>query len=126
MSVGGAAKHIFWCAAVANEPMTPSAALVVGLFNLACDTLNTLAFDLCAENPTYYHFPSRSVYVGGAMYAVGVACETVCEVQRKRFNDDPRNRGKVYSGGLFGVVRHPPYAAFTLWQTGYALMPGIW
>ncbi|KAL6243966.1 hypothetical protein RBB50_008835 [Rhinocladiella similis] len=126
MSVGAAAKHTFWAAAVANEPMAPSAALIVGLFNAACNTINTLAFDLSAENPAY--FPPWSVYVGASMYVVGIACETVCEVQRKRFKRDPKNEGKVYSGGLFGVVRHAPYAAYTLWRTGYAVAAGgpVW
>ncbi|KAK5258127.1 hypothetical protein LTR40_008520, partial [Exophiala xenobiotica] len=53
---------------------------------------------------------------------------TVGEIQRKWFKDEPRNDGKVYSAGLFSVVRHAPYSGYTLWRTGYATAAGgpVW
>ncbi|KAK5462640.1 hypothetical protein LTS15_002352 [Exophiala xenobiotica] len=126
LSIGSAAKHIFWTTVIANEPMKPSAAIIVGIFNLACNTLNTLAFNLSGENPTY--FAPDSIYVGTGMYVVGILVETVGEIQRKWFKDEPRNDGKVYSAGLFSVVRHAPYSGYTLWRTGYATAAGgpVW
>ena len=38
----------------------------------------------------------------------------------------PANKGKIYSGGLFGLSRHINYFGYTLWRSGYALAAGGW
>ncbi|KAI1614808.1 hypothetical protein EDD37DRAFT_407017 [Exophiala viscosa] len=121
-SIGSAAKHILWITALANEPVSPSAGVAISLFNTACNTLNTLVFDLAGENPTF--FPPWSMYVGSALYVTGILAETISEIQRKWFKDDPRNEGKVYAGGLSSLVRHASYFGYTLWRTGYAIASG--
>ncbi|KIV87089.1 hypothetical protein PV11_02659 [Exophiala sideris] len=121
-SIGSAAKHIFWITVLGNEPVGPAAAVAVGLFNTTFNTLNTLAFNLAGENPTF--FPPWSVWVGTALYVTGILVETVGEIQRKWFKDDPRNEGKVFTGGLFSVVRHASYLGYTMWRTGYATASG--
>jgi steroid 5-alpha reductase family enzyme len=45
-------------------------------------------------------------------------------VQRTAFKKRAENKGKVYTGGLFGVSRHVNYFGYTLWRTGYALASG--
>ncbi|CAF3596345.1 unnamed protein product [Rotaria sp. Silwood1] len=38
--------------------------------------------------------------------------------------DNPINKGKNYSGGLFSLARHINYGGYTLWRTGLALTSG--
>lgn len=122
LSIGSAAKHIFWAASIGNEPLYPGAAATIAIFNTAINTLNTLAFDAAGENPAY--FAPWSVYVGTALFLTGILTETIGEIQRKRFKDNPRNEGKIYSGGLFSLVRHASYLGYSVWRGGYALACG--
>ncbi|OAP57853.1 hypothetical protein AYL99_08591 [Fonsecaea erecta] len=122
MSIGSAAKHIFWKAVIAKETVYPGAAVAISVFNTVFNTLNTLLYNASAENPTY--LPPWSVYVGAALFAGGVLGETVSEVQRLKFKNDPKNDGKIYTGGLFSVVRHVSYLGYSMWRAGYALAAG--
>ena len=65
-------------------------------------------------------------YVAIALFLLGSALNTGSEWQRKRFKDDPANKGKLYTEGLFGIVRHPNYLGDTLWATGWAMMTKNW
>ncbi|EHY61325.1 hypothetical protein HRR83_009022 [Exophiala dermatitidis] len=121
-SIGSAAKHIFWALFLGNEPISPAAAAIIAVFNTLNNTLNTLAYDLAGENPTY--FEPWSVYAGSALFFTGVLTETVGEIQRKRFKDRPENEGKIYRGGIFSVVRHASYLGYSLWRGGYAMACG--
>jgi len=121
-SIGSAAKHIFWITVIGNEPVYPNMGVAIGVFNTLFNTLNTLAFDAAGENPTYW--APWSMYAGTALYITGILTEAGGELQRKRFKDDPKNEGKVYSGGVFSVVRHASYTGYTLWRAGYALASG--
>jgi steroid 5-alpha reductase family enzyme len=59
-------------------------------------------------------------WVGTAVWAVGVAFETVGDLQLARFKADPANRGKVMDRGLWCYTRHPNYFGdFCVWW-------GIW
>lgn len=49
----------------------------------------------------------------------GILLELVSELQRKRFKDDPANKGKPYAGGLFSLARSINYGGYTLWRGGY-------
>ncbi len=42
-----------------------------------------------------------------AVFAVGSFIETFSELQRKAFKDDPRNKGKPFTGGLFTIAQAP-------------------
>lgn len=121
-SIGAAAKHIFWVTVTGNEPVHPGAAVAISAFNTVSNVLNTLLFDAAGANPTYW--TPWSAYIGSALYVTGILTEAVGEWQRKRFKDDPKNEGKVYSGGLFSVVRHASYTGYTLWRAGYAMASG--
>jgi steroid 5-alpha reductase family enzyme len=59
-------------------------------------------------------------WVGTAVWAVGLAFETVGDLQLARFKADPANRGKVMDRGLWRYTRHPNYFGdFCVWW-------GIW
>ncbi|KIW93003.1 uncharacterized protein Z519_06852 [Cladophialophora bantiana CBS 173.52] len=122
MSVGSAAKHIFWTLVTAREPVYPAAAVAISVFNSVFNGLNTLMYNVSAENPAY--FASWSVYFGTALFVGGVLSETVSEVQRHNFKNDPKNEGKIYTGGLFSVVRHVSYMGYSMWRAGYAMASG--
>lgn len=60
------------------------------------------------------------------MFVLGMLAETVSEVQRKIFKDKPENKGRVYTGGLFGLARHINYGGYTIWRAGFALASAGW
>lgn len=68
------------------------------------------------------------MYIGAAMFVIGILVEPIAEVQRKQFKDDPKNQGKPYAGGLFGLARSINYGAYTIWRAGFALAAGgpVW
>ncbi|KAE9393190.1 hypothetical protein BT96DRAFT_1052407 [Gymnopus androsaceus JB14] len=41
-------------------------------------------------------------------------------MQRLSFKRDARNKGQVYTGGLFGLARHINYGGYVLWRAGFA------
>ena len=122
LSVGSAAKHIFWILGTCREPVYPPAAVVVGVFNSAMNGINSLAFTVASDNPLY--LGPYSIYVGTTLYVIGILTETIGEIQREIFKDKPENRGKICKKGLFSVVRHASYLGYTLWRAGYALSSG--
>lgn len=126
MSVAASAKQIFWILATSKEKMPVGGAAIVAAFNLLNNALNVLLFSLAAVNPTYSS--PWNMYVGVALFSVGILVEPLAEVQRRDFKDDPRNEGKPFAGGLFGLARSVNYGAYTLWRTGFALAAGgpVW
>lgn len=44
--------------------------------------------------------------IGSLAYLIGLLTEASSEQQRKAFKNDPKNAGKPFSGGLFGLARH--------------------
>ncbi|KAK0715240.1 hypothetical protein B0H67DRAFT_489252 [Lasiosphaeris hirsuta] len=137
MATGSTVKQIFWLTYVSKEEFKPSAAISVGVFNTVFNSLCAFLF-LSSATSSLFATPhvdvpgttglsiSLPTAVGVALYVVGIALETVSEVQRKRFKDAPKNKGKVCTTGLFGVARHINYTGYTLWRTGYALVGGGW
>ena len=62
-----------------------------------------------------------------ALFLVGSYLNTGGEWQRKRFKDDPKNRGKLYTQGLFRYSRHINYFGDTLWVTAWAILTrNVW
>jgi steroid 5-alpha reductase family enzyme len=57
-----------------------------------------------------------------ALFLVGSYFNTGAEWQRKRFKDTPKNRGKLYTQGLFRYARHINYFGDTLWVTAWAIL----
>lgn len=123
MSIGSALKQIFWLLFTSKESMTASNAVTISIFNTICNSLNTLAFTLASVNTTW---SENALYVSVPIFVAGILVETIAEIQRKAFKDDPKNSGKVYYGGLFGYARHINYFGYMLWRGSMALAGGGW
>jgi steroid 5-alpha reductase family enzyme len=68
-------------------------------------------------------------WAGVAIWAVGLAFETIGDLQLARFKADPANRGKVMDRGLWRYTRHPNYFGdFCVWWGIWlvALATGAW
>lgn len=56
------------------------------------------------------------------IFLLGSALNTGAEFARRRFKHNPDNRGRLYTGGPFRLVRHPNYLGDVLWVSGWALL----
>ena len=55
-------------------------------------------------------------YAGIALWVVGILIEIVSDSQKSSFNDNPANKDKFISTGLWSYSRHPNYVGeITLW-----------
>ncbi|KAH8801357.1 hypothetical protein F5884DRAFT_806361 [Xylogone sp. PMI_703] len=136
MSVGAVTKHVYWILGVNREYFGPSFAIKVAAFNLLFDTTASLLLlssktsaavlrpQLCIPGTSLSL--SIPMIVGTVMFTIGLTVETLAEIQRKWFKEKPENKGKVYTGGLWQLVRHINYGAYTLWRGGYMLTAGSW
>lgn len=131
LAVGTTLKNTVWITTISEQEMTPLAASIIGGWNTVHNTFNSLLSiwtvtsmapsiasaetiaDVCLASPT--------VSLGIGLYAVGMATELFSEIQRKRFKDNPDNRGKPYGGGLFSLATNINYGGYTLWRCGYAI-----
>lgn len=60
--------------------------------------------------------------LGWVLFFVGSMLNTVSELLRKPFKDNPANKGKLYSGGLFKYAIHINYLGDCLCVLGLALI----
>ncbi len=60
--------------------------------------------------------------LGILLFIIGSYINTYSEIQRKRFKDDPNNKGKLYTQGLFQYARHINYFGDVCWVTGGAII----
>lgn len=70
------------------------------------------------------------LWIGVAVWAVGVFFESVGDAQLMRFKADPANQGKLMDRGLWRYTRHPNYfgdaCVWTgIWLTTAASWPGL-
>jgi steroid 5-alpha reductase family enzyme len=64
--------------------------------------------------------------LGGVLFAIGLACETIGDEQLRRFRADPRNRGRVLDLGLWRYTRHPNYFGDALaWWGLFAIAASV-
>lgn len=128
MAIGSMVKQNLYMVGISNERMEPRFAAEVGLFNSVFNSVNDLLF-VCAQTSASANgqtFPQTPLLVGVSLFTIGMGLELGSEVQRHFFKKDPKNKGKVYEGGLFGLSRHINYFGYTLWRTGYAVAGGGW
>lgn len=128
MAIGSMVKQNLTILTITNEEMTPMASTFVGVFNTLMNSANSLLF-VCSQTSASVngeHFPQTPLIVGATLYVLGMTLELGSEIQRAAFKKDPKNQGKVYEGGLFGLSRHINYFGYTLWRGGYALAAGGW
>ena len=142
MAAGSSAKQIFWLTYLSAEEFPVSAAVPVGIFNTAVNSLNAvliagaatsslvgsgprLSSIIPGASPAYGDLP-LSVFAGALLYAAGITIETLSEYQRKRFKQVARNQGKVCKVGLWRWARHVNYFGYALWRGGYAMVGCGW
>lgn len=56
------------------------------------------------------------------LFLFGSYLNTGSELQRKKFKQNPRNRGKLYTEGLFRYARHINYFGDFLWVASWAFV----
>ncbi|KAK6440256.1 hypothetical protein LTR95_003521 [Oleoguttula sp. CCFEE 5521] len=131
---GSAAKQIYWKLEICDTVMPPGFSVGVAAYNTILNSLNTL-FSLSSlsqdpsallSQPLSLSSVPPTLAVGVPLYAVGLFWEWYSEIQRKAFKVDPKNKGKPYSDGLFGLARNINYGGYTLWRTGYSLISAGW
>ena len=128
ISIVAAMKQSYWAVAIGREEMLLGSAVTIAAFGILMNSIfNALAmWTRTSVNPTASSWTellqNPYIAVGTALFVAGIAIETLSEIQRSRFKDDQRNKGKPYAGGLFGLARNINYTGFTLWKTGYALV----
>jgi protein-S-isoprenylcysteine O-methyltransferase Ste14 len=59
------------------------------------------------------------------MYVAGSYLNTGSELQRKSWKERPKNKGRLYTQGLFRFALHINYFGDELLFTGYALLTGV-
>ncbi|PRT08804.1 hypothetical protein C6352_22010 [Bacillus thuringiensis] len=60
--------------------------------------------------------------IGWILFLGGSMLNTVSELLRKSFKDNPVNQGKLYTGGLFKYAIHINYLGDCLWVLGLAFI----
>lgn len=60
--------------------------------------------------------------LGAAVFAIGLAFETIGDWQLKQFKADPGNKGKLMTTGLWAWTRHPNYFGDAAVWTGLTLI----
>ncbi|KAI1851348.1 hypothetical protein JX266_003423 [Neoarthrinium moseri] len=134
MATGSAAKQIFWQTCLSYEEFPPSAAVAVSAYNTLHNSLNSLLF-VCAATSVQSSAPQISMFgsalplpllVGTLAYAAGITIETLSELQRLQFKQNPENTGKVCKTGLWGYARHINYFGYALWRGGYCMAASGW
>lgn len=131
LAAGTSASQIFWVWAIRDNYFPPPGATAVASYNTVLNTVNsTLAlWAATSQAPTRRGFKlywSLACVVGLLLYIAGTYLERKSEMQRKQFKAKPENKGKPFSGGLFGWVRNANYTGYALMRTGFALVCGGW
>jgi protein-S-isoprenylcysteine O-methyltransferase Ste14 len=132
MAFMNAIRQVYWKLFIGEQVFTPGFAVFVSIFNTVNNGIN-IAMSLWpvmsnapAQGESLFSSPTR--VLGLVLFVIGSYVETAADAGRKTFKNDPRSKGKVYTGGLFGLVRHPNFAGYLLWRSGFAFFAGglIW
>lgn len=63
---------------------------------------------------------------GMVLFVLGSWMNSYAEYQRHKWKQRPENRGKLFTGGLFRVSRHPNYLGDLISFSGLCLISGAW
>lgn len=70
---------------------------------------------------------TKLAWIGWILFIIGSFINSTSELLRKPFKDNPANKGKLYTGGLFKYAVHINYFGDVLWVLGFALVTGnLW
>jgi protein-S-isoprenylcysteine O-methyltransferase Ste14 len=114
-------KQAIWAFYISREHMSIRFALFGVIADFFYEGISALVFSCALLNPTWR---PEFLYVGAAVHAAAAAVELAAELQRKRFKDDPGNRGRLCTSGPWGVVRHPNFAMNVLYGAAYGFATG--
>ena len=114
-------KQNAWIWGCCNERITLPFAFFGVVVPAIYESLCALLFTAATSNPLWT--PSF-LYAGAVIHVLAAANELVSEVGRYHFKSRKENKGKLYTGGLFGLVRHPNYACNVVYGTVYGLAAG--
>lgn len=129
MAAGSSIKQIYWILGTSEEELPPGPALSVVAYNTIFNSINSLAFTTTIASASLSSnetFPQTPLLVGCTLYVAGILTESIAETQRRNFKRDPKNKGKVYSEGLWSFARHINYTGYSLWRAGYTLACSGW
>lgn len=103
-----------------NDILTPKTYRQVNFF----DAVQLLLFVYYASrNPTW----SPTVFRWTPIFFVaGLGLNFIADYSKYLFRKDAKNRSKVKTGGVWGLVRHPNYLGFAIWRTAFATAAGGW
>lgn len=132
MALGSSTKQIAWVLGISEQEMTPAAALIIGAFTTAFNTLSTMlslwtltsaAPQMATQSASIKDVitSSPTLMFGLGLYTVSIVTRFASEVDRKRFKDKPEKKGKPYGSGLWSWATNINYGGFTLWRAGYAV-----
>lgn len=133
LALGSSVKQIVHMLFVSEQEMDAASGVAIPFFNTFFNSINTILSIWALSSPASSISQSASlselvstplVAVGMAAYTIGLLTEAVSEFQRKAFKQNPANRGKIYSGGLFSLATNINYGAYTVWRAGYAMVCG--
>lgn len=114
-------KQNIWIWGYCNERITLPFAFFGVVVPAIYESLCTLIFTAAASNPLWS--PSY-LYASATIHVLAAITEAISEIGRHRFKSKRENKGKLYTGGLFGVVRHPNYACNVVYGTAYGFGAG--
>jgi protein-S-isoprenylcysteine O-methyltransferase Ste14 len=134
MAAGTTVKQFYHALLIEREVLTPSSAVIISIVNTVFNSINSIlslttaasAFMPSFLTTQHENSASNLLIISSISYLVGLSLEAVSETQRKAFKDDPKNAGKAYTGGLFGLARHINYGGYAIWRASYALASGGW
>lgn len=113
-------KQNIWIWGYCNERIAVPFAFFGVVVPAIYESLCALVFTSTASNPSWC---PEFLYVGAAVHLLAAVTEVVAELGRARFKKK-EGKGKLYKGGLFGVVRHPNYACNVVYGTAYGWAAG--
>lgn len=82
----------------------------------------TLAAALAAVTATGRQGLDALAAIGGVIWAVGFALESVADLQKARFRANPANKGRFIGTGLWSWSRHPNYFGEIVVWVGIAVI----
>ena len=65
----------------------------------------SIYFGYLNNNPLSY----IEVFFGSTLFFIGIAWESISDIQLKKFRKNPKNKGKICKVGLWKYSRHPNY-----------------
>jgi hypothetical protein len=102
MAAGTTIKQVYWVAYLSNEEMPTGNSIIISIFNTVFNSANSIlsltatakffaaSFLTGSQNENEI---SPLFILGSVRYTIGLIIEAVSETQRKKFKDDPKNKG---------------------------------